>query len=88
MVQLGVGKISVVINTLNEEKNLPKAIASVKGLADEIVVVDMESEDKTVEVAKKLGAKVFSHKKTARGRGKRRSRHGGTGHGKRCISNG
>ena len=57
-------KISVVINTLNEERNLPRAIASVKGMADEIVVVDMESEDKTVEVAKSLGAKVFTHKKT------------------------
>jgi len=57
-------KISVVINTLNEEENLPRAIASIKGFADEIVVVDMESTDKTVEVAKKLGAKVFLHKKT------------------------
>ncbi|KKU10859.1 MAG: Glycosyl transferase family 2 [Candidatus Woesebacteria bacterium GW2011_GWB1_45_5] len=57
-------KVSVVINTLNEEKNLPRAVASVKDLADEIVVVDMESTDKTAEVAKKLDAKVFSHKKT------------------------
>ena len=55
--------ISVVINTLNEEANLPRAIASVKSFADEIVVVDMESTDKTAEVAKSLGAKVFSHKK-------------------------
>lgn len=53
--------ISVVINTLNEAKNLPRAIASVKGLASEIVVIDMESSDKTAEIAKKLGAKVFSH---------------------------
>lgn len=57
------GKISVVINTLNEAKNLPRAISSVKGLASEIVVIDMESDDKTVEIAKKLGAKVFSHKR-------------------------
>jgi (heptosyl)LPS beta-1,4-glucosyltransferase len=53
----------VVINTLNEEKNLPGAIASVKAVADEIIVCDMESEDKTAEIAKKLGAKVFSHKR-------------------------
>jgi glycosyltransferase involved in cell wall biosynthesis len=33
--------ISVVINTFNEEKNLPHALASVKDLADEIVVVDV-----------------------------------------------
>lgn len=56
--------ISVVINAQNEEKNLPRAIASARNLADEIVVVDMESEDATAEIAKKLGAKVFSHKKT------------------------
>lgn len=61
---LSVAKISVVINTLNEEKNLPRAIASVKKLADEIVVVDMESTDKTREIAKKTGAKVFTHKPT------------------------
>src|SRR3989344_9344781 len=54
--------ISVVINTWNEEKNLPRSIASIKDLASEIIVVDMESTDKTKEVAKKLGAKVFDHK--------------------------
>lgn len=58
------GKVSVVINTLNEEKNLPKAIASVKSFADEIVVVDMRSDDKTQEIAKKAGAKVYEHKRT------------------------
>lgn len=57
-------KLTVVINTLNEAENLPRAVASVKGLADEIVVVDMESEDKTPQIAKSLGARVFSHKKT------------------------
>lgn len=57
-------KISVVINALNEEKNLPRAIASVKGFADEIVVVDMQSDDSTASLAKSLGAKVFSHKRT------------------------
>jgi len=55
--------ISVVINTLNEEKNLARDVASVRGLADEIVVVDMESIDNTREVARKLGTKVFTHKK-------------------------
>lgn len=54
--------ISVVINTRNEENNLPGAIASVKDFASEVIVVDMESTDKTREIAKKLGAKVFNHK--------------------------
>jgi len=56
--------ISVVINTLNEEKNLPKALASVRQLADEIVVVDMKSDDKTQEIARRTGAKVYEHKRT------------------------
>jgi (heptosyl)LPS beta-1,4-glucosyltransferase len=59
-----VGKISIVINTLNEEKNLPRALASVKNLADEIVVCDMYSSDNTVAIAKKAGAKVCKYKKT------------------------
>lgn len=58
------GKISVVINTLNEEKNLPRALASIKSLADEVIVVDMKSDDATAEIAKKAGAKVFSHERT------------------------
>lgn len=57
-------KISVVINTRNEEKNLERAIGSVRQLADEIVVCDMHSTDKTQEIAKKLGAKVFLHEPT------------------------
>lgn len=52
------GKISVVINTLNEEINLEKALKSVKW-ADEVIVCDMRSDDKTVEMAKRQGAKVF-----------------------------
>lgn len=56
--------ISVVINTLNEEKNLPHALASIKGLADETVVVDMYSDDDTVVIAKRADAKVYEHKRT------------------------
>jgi glycosyltransferase involved in cell wall biosynthesis len=50
--------LSVVLATFNEEKNLPDCLASVKGLADEIIIVDGTSKDTTVEVAKKFGAKV------------------------------
>jgi (heptosyl)LPS beta-1,4-glucosyltransferase len=53
--------ISVIINTKNEEKNLPRALNSVKGFADEVVVVDMHSTDKTQEIAKKAGAKVYEY---------------------------
>jgi len=56
--------VSVVVNTLNEEKNLSRCLSSVKNLADEIVVVDMYSEDETRKIAKEFGAKVYLHKKT------------------------
>ena len=56
--------LSVVITAWNEEKTLPQAVASVKGLADEIVVVDTESTDGTIDVAKKLGCRVYKHKNT------------------------
>ena len=57
-------RLSIVINTLNEEKNLPRVLASIDSLADEIVVVDMKSDDKTVEIAEKGGAKVYGHERT------------------------
>lgn len=57
------GKISVVVNTLNEEENLPRALSSVKDWAYEIIVVDMHSDDATVQVARKYGARVFSYKR-------------------------
>jgi len=53
-------KISVALATFNEEKNLPVCLDSVKGLAEEIVVVDGGSTDKTVAVAQKYGAKVIA----------------------------
>ena len=53
-------KLSVTIIALNEEKNLARATNSVRSLADEVVVVvDPRSRDKTLEVARSLGAKTF-----------------------------
>lgn len=54
--------ISVVINTLNNESNIEQALRSVKW-ADEIIIIDMHSEDKTVELSKEMGAKVTFHKR-------------------------
>ena len=56
--------LSVVIATLNEEQNLPRMLETVKW-ADEIVVVDSVSKDRTVEIAKSFGAKVFVEATTA-----------------------
>jgi glycosyltransferase involved in cell wall biosynthesis len=50
--------VSVTLITLNEEKNLPRALASVRW-ADEVVVVDSGSTDRTVEIARQAGAKVI-----------------------------
>ncbi|MCG2691443.1 glycosyltransferase family 2 protein, partial [Microgenomates group bacterium] len=52
-------QLSIVIATYNEEKNIKACLDSVTNLADEIIVVDGQSKDKTREIAKKLGAKVF-----------------------------
>lgn len=51
--------ISVVLAVYNEESNLRDCINSTGDLASEIVVVDGGSDDKTVEIAKELGAKVI-----------------------------
>ena len=52
-------KLSVVLATFNEEKNLQDCLDSAHDLADEIIIVDGSSVDKTVEIAKKYGAKVL-----------------------------
>ncbi len=51
-------KISATIVTLNEEHNIARAIRSLN-CADEIVVVDSGSRDRTREIALRLGARVF-----------------------------
>ena len=58
-----VGKISVIINTYNEEAHIERAMKSV-AWADEIIVCDMYSEDNTAVIAKKLGATILLHKRT------------------------
>jgi len=51
--------LSVCIITLNEEANIGRTLDSVKGIADEIIVVDSGSTDSTVAIAQSFGAKVF-----------------------------
>jgi len=51
--------ISIAIATYNEEENIKACLESVSQLADEIVIVDGSSEDDTVAIAKKHGAKVI-----------------------------
>ena len=50
--------LSAILITYNEERDLPQALASLHGLADEIVVVDSGSTDRTCELARQSGARV------------------------------
>lgn len=54
-------QISVVIITFNEEKNITRCLQSVKDIADEIVVLDSYSKDKTKEICLLHGVKFFEH---------------------------
>jgi glycosyltransferase involved in cell wall biosynthesis len=49
-------RLSACLITLNEEHNLPRALASLRGIADEVVVVDSGSTDRTEEIAREYGA--------------------------------
>jgi len=52
-------KISACIIAKDEEKNLPRLLKSLKGKFDEIILVDTGSTDRTVEIAKEYGCKVY-----------------------------
>lgn len=54
-------EISAVIITHNEEKNIERCIQSLNGIADEILIVDSFSTDKTIEIAKKYNIKIVQH---------------------------
>jgi glycosyltransferase involved in cell wall biosynthesis len=54
--------ISVVIITYNEERNIARCLESVKDIADEIVVLDSGSTDKTKAICDSYNVKFFVHK--------------------------
>ncbi|MEK7526373.1 MAG: glycosyltransferase family 2 protein [Patescibacteria group bacterium] len=53
-------KLSVVLAVRNEEANIGRCLSAVTDIADEIIIMDEYSTDKTVEIAQGFGAKVFS----------------------------
>ena len=55
-----VARLSVIVLTLNEERNIRRCLGSVRW-ADEVVVVDSFSTDRTVAIAAEMGAKVIAH---------------------------
>lgn len=53
--------LSVVLITKNEQRHLAHCLASVQGLADDIVVLDSGSDDDTLKIAKRFGARCFTN---------------------------
>jgi glycosyltransferase involved in cell wall biosynthesis len=53
--------LSAVIITFNEERNIERCLNSLKDVADEIVVIDSFSTDKTEEICKKYGVKFIQN---------------------------
>jgi len=53
--------LSVIIITYNEEENISRCIDSVKGIADEVVVLDSLSTDNTVAIARERNAVIYTH---------------------------
>lgn len=54
-------KITAIILTYNEESNLHDCLESLKGVADEIFLVDSGSTDNTIKIASEYNCKIFSH---------------------------
>jgi ADP-heptose:LPS heptosyltransferase/glycosyltransferase involved in cell wall biosynthesis len=54
-------RLTVTVVTQDEEEALPRLLSSVRGVADEIVVVDSGSTDRTVELARAAGARVVTN---------------------------
>jgi glycosyltransferase involved in cell wall biosynthesis len=52
--------ISVAIITYNEESNLLRTLKAVSDIASEIIIIDSYSKDKTIEIAERFGAKIFT----------------------------
>jgi glycosyltransferase involved in cell wall biosynthesis len=56
-----VNPLSVVVIAKNEERNIGRCLASVRDVADDILVVDSGSTDRTIEIARSHGARVVHH---------------------------
>lgn len=55
-------KISAVIITYNEERNIRRCLASLQDIADEMVVVDSYSADQTENICRQMGAIFLQHR--------------------------
>lgn len=53
--------LSVVVITFNEEANIARCLEAARPVADELIVVDSFSTDRTVEICRQLGVRVVQH---------------------------
>jgi 2-polyprenyl-3-methyl-5-hydroxy-6-metoxy-1,4-benzoquinol methylase/glycosyltransferase involved in cell wall biosynthesis len=53
--------VSVIVHTRNEEHNIEQCLECLKDWAGEIIVMDMESTDRTVEIARRYTDKIYTH---------------------------
>ena len=74
-------KVSIIVPARNEAKNLPRLIHSIRAQRvwpQEVIVVDDDSEDKTADIAKEMGARVITSEPLPEGwRGKTWACHQG-----------
>src|SRR5271169_7173848 len=54
--------LTAILISYNEKLDLPRALASLAGIADEIILVDSGSTDRTCEIARAFGARVYARK--------------------------
>jgi glycosyltransferase involved in cell wall biosynthesis len=54
--------LTAILISYNEEQDLPRALVSLAGIADEIILVDSGSTDRTCEIAREFGARLHAHK--------------------------
>ena len=54
--------LTAILISYNEEQDLPRALASLAGIADEVILVDSGSTDRTCDIARSSGVHVFSRK--------------------------